>query len=248
MKGRQLVYLALAAVVVLAVGGSTVLAATAKTPRPFRFAFTGELLADPGSNASSVAVQVGSGNGLSLQKLVGQSQNQTFSVGANTEYLKWSKGVPTVVSSGALKSGDVVTVRVRAPRSASLAQIESIEAAIVSDRGPNPGRAHRPLWLFRGTLNGPVSGNSISLHIGDGNHRALRAMLGQGVDQTFSLDATTIFLRWAGKVPSVIAASQLDVGGKITIRIRAPRGSSLAQVEATPANKVAEHEPAPPAS
>lgn len=248
MKVRKLLYLAVAALVLMAAGGSTVLAATGKGPRPFRFAFTGALLADPGPNATSVSVQVETGNRLSLQKLVGQSQNQNFTVGAHTEYLRWSKGVPTVVSSDSLKSGDVVTVRVGAPRSASLAQIESTEAAIVADLGPNPGRAHRPLWLFRGTLNSPVSGNSISLRIFDGNHRALRAMLGQGLDQTFSLDATTIFLRWVGKVPSVIAASQLDVGSKITIRIRAPRGSSLAQVEASPAKKVAEHEPAPPES
>jgi hypothetical protein len=71
-------------------------------------------------------------------------------------------------------------------------------------------------------------------------------MLGQALDQSFAVDATTIFLRWVGKVPTVVAASQLAVGDRISIRIRAPRGSSLAQVEATPAKKVAEHEPAPP--
>jgi hypothetical protein len=45
----------------------------------------------------------------------------------------------------------------------------------------------------------------------------------------------------------VISPSQLKAGDRITIRIRSPRDSSLAQVEATPAAHVGDHEPAPPA-
>jgi hypothetical protein len=46
-------------------------------------------------------------------------------------------------------------------------------------------------------------------------------------------------------VPTVIDPAQLRAGDKITVRIRAPRASSLAQVEATPAAHVGDHEPAP---
>jgi hypothetical protein len=42
----------------------------------------------------------------------------------------------------------------------------------------------------------------------------------------------------------VIAPSQLTVGERVTIRIRAPRRSTLSQVESTPARHVGEHEPA----
>jgi hypothetical protein len=42
----------------------------------------------------------------------------------------------------------------------------------------------------------------------------------------------------------VIDASKLVVGDKIIIRIRADKGASLAQVEATAANHVGDREPA----
>jgi hypothetical protein len=47
-------------------------------------------------------------------------------------------------------------------------------------------------------------------------------------------------------VPTVIDASQLKAGDRITVRIRAPFRSSLAQVESTPANHVGDHEPGNP--
>jgi hypothetical protein len=68
-------------------------------------------------------------------------------------------------------------------------------------------------------------------------------MLGAGVDQTFAFDAHTVFLSWQGRVPSVIAPAVLQAGDRITVRVRAPRGSTLAQVEATPAARIAQHEP-----
>jgi hypothetical protein len=71
-------------------------------------------------------------------------------------------------------------------------------------------------------------------------------MLGQSLDQTFTYDDGTIFLLWQGKVPTVIDASQLKAGDRITIRIRAAHASTLAQVEATAANHVGDHEPGNP--
>jgi hypothetical protein len=44
----------------------------------------------------------------------------------------------------------------------------------------------------------------------------------------------------------VISPSQLKVGDRISVRIRAPRRDSLAQVEQVPARHVGDHEPAPP--
>ena len=52
---------------------------------------------------------------------------------------------------------------------------------------------------------------------------ALRSMLGQSLDQTFTYDDGTIFLLWQGRVPTVIDASQLKAGDRITVRVRAPR-------------------------
>jgi hypothetical protein len=211
-------------------------------PKPVTYTFTGHLQVDPSPSATSLPVTVDTGNRAALQKLAGETKNRNFAVDASTEFLLWSHGKPSVVTLDALSAGDQVTVHVRAARDASVLQIESTPASIVADR-PNPRKPRRALWLFRGTLNAPATSSTVSIHVFDGNHRALRSMLGAPVDETFTYDSHTVFLLWQGKVPSVISASQLQPGDRITVRVRAPRWSSLAQVGATPANHIAEHEP-----
>ena len=88
----------------------------------------------------------------------------------------------------------------------------------------------------------------LTLLITDGNLRALRAMLGQPLDQTFHYDSHTIFVLWQGRVPTVVSPGQLHTGDRISVRIRAPQRFSLAQVEQVPANHVGDHEPAAPSS
>jgi hypothetical protein len=153
-------------------------------------------------------------------------------------------GVPTVVQQSNLAEGDQLVVRIRAQRSSTLAQVEASAAKVVADRGPNPGRARKPLWLFQGTLNAPAANGHLNVHVLDGNHRALKAMLGQAQDQSFSYGRRTVFIKWTGRVPELISPSQLTVGDRISVRIRARGNSSLGQVESTPANHVGEHEPA----
>ncbi len=211
-------------------------------PRPVDFTFTGRLQADPGAAATSLSVRVQTGNRLALQKLVGQTRNRTFAVDASTEFLLWSQGKPAVVTLDSLSAGDLVTVHVVAQRDTPLVQLETTPAKVVADRGGNPRKPHRALWLFRGTLNSATT-STVSIHVFDGNHRALRSMLGSAVDLTFSFGTHTVFLSWQGRVPSVIAPAVLQAGDRITVRVRAPRGSTLAQVEATAAARIAQHEP-----
>jgi hypothetical protein len=213
-------------------------------PAKVEYSFSGRLLADPPANANSISVSVETGNKRALRAMLGASQNQAFSVGSHTEFLRWSKGIPHVVSIDDLKQGDWVTVRVRAPRGSNLGAVEGTDAGIVADRGATPGFAKLPLWLFRGKLDAPAANGKLTLHVNGGNRRALRKLLGQSRDQTFSYNDATIFLLWQGKVPTVIQASDLKVGERITVRIRDPRGSSLQQIESTPARHVGEHEPA----
>jgi len=198
-------------------------------------------LADPPHGANSLLVDVAGGNRRALRLMGGQSSAQSFAVGPRTQYLRWAHGVPTVVSQSNLAEGDQLTVRIRAPRGSSLAQVEATPANVVSDRGPNPRRPAKPLWLFKGTLNAPASGGRVSIHVLDGNYRALKAMLGQGQDQSFAYSRRTIFIRWQGRVPTLISPSQLAVGERINIRIRARGHASLGEVESTPANHVAAH-------
>jgi hypothetical protein len=239
MKLRLISILALAALV-----GASVAATASANGKGRLFQFRGELLA---ASTGSVQLQVEGGNHAALRALLGQSQNQTFTVGAKTEVLIWRHGVPTVGTTADLKQGDWVNVNVRGRAGTSLADLEAHPAGIIGDRvsKPTPGQ---PLFLYAGTVAGAQSGGHLALHVKAGNRLALRSLLGQSADQTFTYDDGTIFLLWQGKVPTVIDASQLKAGDRITVRIRAPRHSTLAQVEATAANHVGDHEPGNPSA
>jgi hypothetical protein len=240
---RQFVYLALFAVALLTMGASATLAAS-NTGGKALFVFNGRLLADAG-NSPTIFVDVNGGNRIALKKLIGHGDNQHFAVDAHTQFIRWTHGVPTVVPESNLVAGDRVSVRIRTERSDSLSQIESTAAKVVSDSGPPNGRyPRRPLWLFIGTLNASAAGGHFTLHITNGNLRALRAMLGQPLNQTFTYDSHTVFVLWHGRVPTLISPSQLGVGDRISVRIRAPRAFALGQVEAVPANHVGDHQPA----
>lgn len=214
-------------------------AATANNGK-VRYSFLGTLTAAP--NNGGVSINVEGGNKLALKKMLGQPVTQTFSYGANTEFLKWANGVPTVVQASDLTAGDYVWVHVRAPRNADLSEIEAANAGIVGDRGPTLYKPDKPLYLFRGTLSATAAG-TVSVQVNGGNRRALRLLVGESRTQTFTVGDSTIYLLWQGKVPTVIDQSKLTIGDRVVVRIRAAAGSTLAQVTSTAAVKVAEHEP-----
>ncbi len=206
-----------------------------------RYSFLGKLTATPASGGVSITVE--GGNRVALRAMLGQPVAQTFSYDGSTEFLQWSKGVPTVVQPGDLAAGDYIRVNLRAPRGASLAELEQRPAGLVGDHGTELYPPSQPLYLFRGTLIA-VGSDGVTLDVRGGNHRAMRLMIGQAAGQTFAADGSTIVLLWQGKVPTVIDLAQLKVGDRIVVRVRAPQGSTLAQVESTPANHLGEREPA----
>jgi hypothetical protein len=238
----RMIFLAFVALSVVGLEASGSIAASQKAS--VVYLFRGELIAAPPPGASSLLVDVAGGNRRALRLMVGQSSAQSFAVGLRTQYLRWVRGVPTVVSQSNLAEGDQLTLRIRALRGSSLAQVESTPANVVSDHGPSLRRPTKPLWLVKGTLNAPASGGRLNIHVLDGNYRALKAMLGQAQDQSFAYGRRTVFIRWQGRVPTLISPSQLAVGERINIRIRARGNSSLGEVESTPANHVAAHRPA----
>ena len=233
--------------VLLVTVAAALFAATAALAGPgnghgkIRYSFLGQLTATPSNGGVSINVE--GGNRQALRAMLGAPVTQTFAYGSTTEFLKWSKGIPAVVGAGDLAAGDFVWVHVRAPRNATLAEIEQQAAGIVGDHGTQLFKPSRPLYLFRGTLSSVGSG-TVTVHVTGGNHHALKLLIGSSSDQTFATGENTIFLLWQGKVPTVIDASKLVVGDKIVVRIRADKGSSLAQIEATAANHVGDREPA----
>jgi hypothetical protein len=210
-------------------------------PSKMRYSFLGKLTATPANGGVSITVE--GGNKAALRAMLGQPVTQTFAYGADTEFLKWAAGIPTIVQSGSLAAGEYVWVHVRAPRDAALAEIEQQQAGLVGDRGTTLDTPDKPLYLFRGTLTSATS-TAVTVHVTGGDRRAMRLLIGSSADQTFTVGGETIFLLWQGKVPSVIDASKLVAGDKIVVRIRAAKGSSLAQVEATAAVHVGDREPA----
>src|SRR5579871_756652 len=206
-----------------------------------RFSFLGQLTAVPADG--KLALTVEGGNRQALRAMLGQPVAQTFSYGSNTEFLKWADGIPTVVQAGDLASGDYVWIHVRDAVGSSLADIESQDAGLVGDHGTQLTPPDKPLYLFRGTLTS-VGASSVTLDVGGGNARAMRLLLGQPTSETFATGDSTIFLLWQGKVPTVISLGQLKVGDEVVVRIRADKGSTLAQVESTAAVHVGDREPA----
>ena len=216
--------------------------ASAAKSHDIRYSFLGTVTATPSNGGVSITVQ--GGNRAALRAMLGAPVTQTFAYGSDTEFLKWSRGIPTIVQAADLAAGDHVWVHVRAPRGSALADIEKIDAGIVGDHGTELYKPDQPLYLFRGKLTAVGSDGSITVDVAGGNRRALRLLIGAGRSQTFATGGSTIFLLWAGKVPSVIDASKLVIGDRVVVRVRAAAGSSLAQVEATAADHVGDREPA----
>ena len=227
--------------IVLAAALCTVGAASANNGHGIRYSFLGTVTAAPANGGVSINVQ--GGNKPALRAMLGAPVTQTFAYDSTTEFLKWSEGKPAIVQAGDLATGDYVWVHVHAPRGARLADLEKVAAGIVGDHGTQLVKPDQPLYLFRGRLTAVANG-SVTVNVSGGNRRALRLLLGTGGSQTFSFGDSTIFLLWQGKVPTVIDSTKLVVGDRIVVRIRAAAKSSLAQVEATAANRIGDREPA----
>ncbi len=237
---RSSIVVALVAVLATLVATTAAFASGPKDHTLYRY--VGQLQS---KTASSVTVTVQNGNHAALKSLLGQPQVQEFTTNDKTVFLKWTNGIPTVVGIDDLAPNDYVTVNVRAGRNAPIAEIKAKPAASIGDRGQTVTRPTQPLFLFRGTLVTAADGGAVTIKVTGGNRNALKLMINQAADQTFTTGSDTVFLHWAKRIPTVISLEQLksDVGDRIIIRIRADRGSTLAQVEATPAKRVAAREP-----
>lgn len=227
---RTKLFLATTAAALLAAG-----AASAASAGTIHYAFFGKLTATPANGAVSIVVE--SGNRAALRAMLGQPVTQTFAYGPSTEFLRWADGLPAAVQAGALAAGDDVRVNVRARRGATLAEIAQTQAGLVGDHGTTLTKPTQALYLFRGTLTA-VGSSSVTVDVRGGDRRALRLLVGRSSSQTFAVGGGTIFLVWQGKVPNVIDLGRLTVGQRVEVKIRAPKGATLADVEAAAAAKV----------
>ena len=144
-----------------------------------RYSFLGQLTATPSNGGVSITVQ--GGNKPALRAMLGAPVTQTFAYDSNTEFLKWSAGIPTVVQPGDLAAGDFVWVHVRAARGSDLAAIEQTPAGIVGDHGTQLFKPGKPLYLFRGTLTAVGTSTVDHRQLGLG-HRARHRRQPPGVE------------------------------------------------------------------
>jgi hypothetical protein len=235
--------LVLAALVALCVAGAAAADNGGKHANrgKVRYSFLGTVTSTPSNGG--VSINVTGGNKRALRAMLGAPVTQTFAYGDSTEFLSWAQGKPTVVQAGDVAAGDDVWIHVRAQRGSSLSDLEHTPAGLVGDHGTQLDRPNMPLYLFRGKLSS-VGDGSVTVDVTGGNHRALRLLVGGSRTQTFATGDDTIFLLWQGKVPTVIDASKLVVGDRIVVRIRAEAGSSLSEVESSPARHVGDRAPA----
>jgi hypothetical protein len=96
-------------------------------------------------------------------------------------------------------------------------------------------------YSFLGTLTTTPNNGGVSINVVGGNKPALRAMLGAPVTQTFAYGSTTEFLKWAAGVPTVVQPSALATGEYVWVHVRAPRNTSLADLEKVAAGIVGDH-------
>ena len=196
-----------------------------------------------GLDGASVKLTVQNGNRAALRSMLGQSQDQSFATDEKTVILRWTDGIPTQLHDlNELTLNDYVTVNVRSDRDATLDTIKAKPAASVADHGPTWNKPTKPLYLFRGTFVSAADGK-VTITVRGGNRHALKLMIEQSADQTFTTGPETVFLHWAHRVPSVSDPATWKAGDRIVIRIRAEKGLTLAEVEATPAKRVADREP-----
>jgi hypothetical protein len=207
------------------------------------FVFVGNLTATPGAGATSLTITVSGGDREALRKMLGQSTTQTFTVGGDTKVLRVGKGRGQLAD---LAQGDLVWIEIKAPRDATLADIEKQAATRVLDRGQGQQGRRLVSYSFRGTLVSTGS-STLSLTVTSGTVRALRLMIAQPAAQTFAFDASTKFFRVADRTGAQATAADLKAGDRVDVTVRAAADATLAQVEAAAAERVVARAPAPAA-
>src|SRR3954469_9631805 len=109
-----------------------------------------------------------------------------------------------------------------------------LAAALCAVGAASANNGHGIRYSFLGTVTATPSNGGVSINVQGGNKPALRAMLGAPVTQTFAYGSATEFLKWANAIPTVVQANALAAGDYVWVHVRAPRDTSLADLEKVP--------------
>ena len=194
------------------------------------------------TTGSSLTIDVSGGNRAGLRSMIGASTTQTFTVGPRTNYVSWNDGAPTEGALSLLTIGDTVRVAVRAAAGATVPTVEQTAARQVADvtvSATHPAGTRD--YLFIGRVTADPSSSAVSVRVKTGDRRALRKLLGHDRTVSFTFDASTIFARWSGRVPSTITASDLHAGDWVWVHVWVTPSTTVDGLLATPAFRIAQH-------
>jgi hypothetical protein len=228
----------------VAVASLTLVGAASAHTRGVAYEFRGTAVAAPGTGATQIQVQVTGGNRPALKALLGAAQPTTFAADAKTRWLAVNGNTPVLAASDVVLAGDVVRVVVRAPWHTPLATLVGTPAASVTDLSARTRPAGR-LYLFGATASAiDTTAHTITVDVNFGNWRGLYALLGQPLHQTFTYNASTVFLKWRHGVPIGVDPSVVHAGDPLTLRVFAPVWNTpLSTLVATPLWRVKLGEP-----
>ena len=105
--------------------------------------------------------------------------------------------------------------------------LAALACAVVAAGAAGGGKGQ--LYQFRGELLA-TGANSVQVQVEGGNHAALKALIGQSQNETFTTDSKTEFLGWTAGVPHVISIADLKAGDNVQVSVRAKHGASLADL------------------
>jgi hypothetical protein len=234
-----------AAALAVAVASLSLVGAASAHTRGIAYEFRGTAVVAPGPAAAQIQVQVTGGNRPALKALLGAAQPTTFAIDHKTRWIAVNGNAPVIGASETVLAGDLVRVVVRAPWHTPLDKLlATFPAASVTDLSARTRPAGR-LFLFGATAAAiDTNARTITVDVNFGNWRGLFALLGQPVRQTFTYDASTVFLTWRHGKPIGIDPGLIHANDPLTLRAFGETWNTpLAKLLATPLWRVKLGEP-----
>jgi len=194
-----------------------------KAPHTTKYIFRGVVVATPAAGATSVQVEVRSGNKAGLDLNGPNATVQTFNFGAGSQVFTWNAAgtAATSVAATNLLAGDPVAVTIWGPSRTTMAQL-LLQPVNRVDDVLNSSKPAGRMFIFGGNVvsTDPTTG-ALTINVTTGNWRALRALTGMSMTETFhyGLPSTT-FLNFNGKGKAhLMVAPTFTAGQFVTIRV-----------------------------
>jgi hypothetical protein len=208
------------------------------------YTLKGHVITEAPVGANTLFIKVEDGDYPGLKAMLGDDGNATVLVNGSTSIQHWMKRTPSPITLDQISAGDWVTVQIRAHRGLKIADLQNVAAKSVADYATH-WTPKLPLFRYSGTVISTTPA-SVTVTVDHGNKRALHSLLNQPSQETFAVGAGTQYLLWTGWVPTVETLGDLVPGDTVAVNVRAPGKSTLAQLLATPARTIGEHQPAAP--